>query len=279
MKTILRVVGWFLGLVLVVAGAGFAWAYMASQKRLEEVHAFETRAIAVPTDAPAVEEGKRLVAIRCAGCHGEQGEGRVMFDDAKIARLVAPSLGEAARKYDDAKLAALIRTGVRPDGRSMIVMPSQVYRHLTDEDLGRIIAYVKSLPASTAALPVNAIGPLGRVGLATGKFKLAVREIADAAEPPQAADAAGQKGRYLAQTICAECHATDLRGKTTPVFVSTDLRSVGAYDEAAFRKLIREGVAVGNRELPFMGPVSRNHLSKLDDDEIGALYGYLRALK
>ncbi len=108
-----------------------------------------------------------------------------MIDVPMIARIVAPNLTAATRRYDDAQLAAMIRHGVRPDGRSMIVMPSEAFVALDDGDLGRIIAFLRTLPAVAGPGASVALRPLGRVGLAAGQFKLAARLIADSAQPPR----------------------------------------------------------------------------------------------
>jgi hypothetical protein len=52
-------------------------------------------------------------------------------------------------------------------------MPSEVFIGLTDEDLGRIIAFLKTPPLVAGPGPGLELGPLGRIGLATGRFKLA----------------------------------------------------------------------------------------------------------
>ena len=275
---IIRFMGWLLGLVLVVIVAGAIWAYLVSGQKLATTYPFTPVKVALPTDAAAIEEGRRLATFRgCNGCHGKRGEGTVLFDDPKIARIVAPNLTAAAKKYDDAQLAGIVRSGVRPDGRSMVVMPSQEYLHLTDEDLGRILAWMRSLPPTDGLSPAFEVGPLGRVGIATGKLKVVAEEIKQGREPAAAKPGSiEERGRYLARTTCAECHATDLHGKTTPAYVSTDLRVVAAYDLEAFKTLLRKGVAIGGRELPFMGPTSRNHLAAMNDAEVEALFAYLK---
>ena len=279
MKTLLRAAGWLAVVVVVLALAGYAWAHVASQRELDTIHPFTAVPVVLPADAASLEEGRRLATIRgCNGCHGPRGEGRVLFDDPKIARIVAPNLTLAARKYSDAELAGMLKQGVRPDGRSMVVMPSQLYRHLTDADLARILAWLKGLPAVEGLGPDFSPGPLGRVGIAAGKLKVIAREISEGRDAPAApAGTPLARGRYLAITVCAECHGTDLAGKTTPAYVAPDLRSVRAYSAEAFTALVRKGVAVGGRELPFMGPISRDHLSRLDDAEIADLHAYLKA--
>ena len=69
---------------------------------------------------------------------------RVMFDDPKIARIIAPNLTAAVQRYSDSQLAAIIRNGVRPDGRSVVVMPAKAFLVMTDADISRIIGYLRS---------------------------------------------------------------------------------------------------------------------------------------
>jgi mono/diheme cytochrome c family protein len=195
-----------------------------------------------------------------------------------IAKIVAPNLTAAVRKYSDAQLAVIVRKGVRPDGRSVLVMPAEAYTWLTDADLGRIIASLRSLPPSPGPGPGISVGPLGHIGLATGKFKTVAQLIADAEPPPEATGEQAVFGRYLARTTCAQCHGTHLRGASTPDFTSPDLRIATAYSPEAFAALMRTGVGIGGRKLETMGPWARQTLSQFTDEEIAALYSYLHAL-
>jgi mono/diheme cytochrome c family protein len=149
---------------------------------------------------------------------------------------------------------------------------------LTDEDLGRIIAFLKSLPAIAGPGPSFSAGPLARVGLATGKYKLAAQLIADTVPPPVATNEEATYGRYLARTICAQCHGTNLRGTSNPDFTSPTLQVVAAYSPETFAQLLRTGVALGGRKLGVMSAQARDQLSHLTDSEIAALYSYLHAM-
>lgn len=201
-----------------------------------------------------------------------------MFDDPKIARVVAPNLTAAVRRYTDAQIAVIVRNGLRPDGRSVVVMPAEAFMGLTDADLGRIVAFLKSSPPLPGPGPDISIGPLGRLGLVTGKFNTAAELVATAVPPPAAASTETESGRYLARTICAACHGTSLGGDSNPDFTSPDLRVVASYPPEAFARLLRSGIALGDRELGIMGAQARNNLSHLTDPEIAALYSYLHAM-
>lgn len=280
MRKLLRSIGIGLGCLIALIVAAYAVVFGLSERILRHAYDLAAASLTVPTDPESIEEGQRLAVIRgCFGdCHGKQAEGQVFFDDPIIGRVVAPNLTAAVHRYTDAQLANIVRNGLRPDGRSVIIMPSEAFFSMTDADLGRVIAFLRSLPPESGPAPEVSVGPLGRIGLVTGKFKLAAQLIADTVPPPVATNEEAERGRYLARSICAECHGTSLQGDANPDFTSPDLRIVGAYSAEAFTRLLRTGVPLGERELVVMSDRARTGLSHLTDPEIGALYTYLHAL-
>ena len=280
-KRLLRWLGIAVGGVLAVALLALAAAYFVSEHIIQHRWAVPRTTVAVPTDTVSIAEGRRLAIVRgCfGGCHGKEAAGVVMFDEPLLARLVAPNLTAAVRKYSDAELDGIIRAGVRPDGRSTIVMPAEVFAGLTDADLGRIIAFLRSLPAAEGPGADIRFGPLGRVGLAVGQFKMTAQQLAEVVPPPEGQGEVATDGRYLARTICAQCHGTSLRGFSTPDFTAPSLQVVNAYPADSFTELLKAGVGLGGRSLPMMGPWARRNLSKLTDREIAALYSYLHAMQ
>ena len=267
------------GLVVLAIMAG-GIVYGLSERVLRRTYPVPVVALAIPGDAASIQEGRRLATIRgCFGdCHGKQAEGRILFDDPMIARIVAPNLTTALRHYTDAQIAVIVRNGVRPDGRSTVVMPAEAFAGMSDADLGRIIAFLRSLPVVPGPGADVVVGPLGRLGLATGKFKTVAQLVAETVPPPAASNPEAEFGRYLARTICAECHGASLRGATNPDFTSPDLRVVASYPPEAFARLLRTGVAIGERQLRVMSAQARNNLSLLTDSEMAALYDYLHGL-
>jgi cytochrome c553 len=279
-----RVVRWTivaLSSLLALIAVAYGVIYVLSERILHRTYDVPAATISIPTDAESIAEGRRLASTRgCFNdCHGKNAEGAVMFDEPMIARIVAPNLTASVRNYSDAQLEAIVRKGVRPDGRSMLVMPAEQFRWLTDADLGRILAFLKSLPAADGPGPGIAPGPIGRLGLVTGKFKTVAQEIADAKAPSEAKGEQATFGRYLALTTCASCHGTELRGASNPDFTAPDLRIAGAYSLEQFTDLMRKGEPIGGRKLETMGPMARKALSLLKDDEIAALYAYLHGMQ
>jgi cytochrome c553 len=280
MTRALRWTGIAVGSLLGLAVLGYAIVYALSERVLRHTYPTPVIALNVPTDPQSIQEGRRLATIHgCVhDCHGKEVEGRVMFDDPKIAQIVAPNLTAAVHRYSDAQLALIIRNGIRPDGRSLIVMPAEAFTALTDSDLALIIAFLKSLSPLPGPGPNIAMRPLGRLGVALGKFKPAAELISLTVLPPAATNQEAELGRYLARTVCAECHGTSLQGDVNPEFTSPDLRVVSAYTPETFARLMQTGVALGGRQLGVMSEQARNHLSQLTDSEISALYSYLHAM-
>jgi mono/diheme cytochrome c family protein len=280
MKRILRWLGMALGALAALAIIAYAAVYILSERILRRTYDVPPVAISIPKDPASIVEGRRLAVVRgCfGGCHGREVEGAVMFDEPMIGRIVAPNLTTAVRKYSDSELVGIIKNGVRPGGRSMMVMPSEEFVLLTGEDLGRIIAFLKSLPTVEGPGPSLSLGPLGRLGVATGKFKTVAQLTAETVPPPDATSEQAGYGRYLARTVCASCHGTGLRGDSNPDFTSPSLQVVAGYSPESFTQLLRAGVALGGRDLKTMSPWAREHLSHLTDSEIAALYSYLHTL-
>lgn len=236
-------------------------------------------AMALPSDAASIAEGHRLMLVHgCAGCHGPQGQGGELLDEPLIAHIVSPNLTQTVRSFSDADLATAIRHGVRPDGRTMIVMPSQAFAPLTDADLGRIVAYLRSMPPVDGPGREISIGPIGRIGLLLAKFKTSLQLVEDAWPPGPAADAQAERGRYLARTTCVVCHGADLRGASHPEGDAPDLHIVAAYSPEAFTTLMHTGRGLGDRKLGIMTGWAKAYLASLTDDEVAALYAYLHSM-
>lgn len=257
--------------------------YALSERVLRRDYALSSPAFAValPTDSASLAEGRRLAVTRgCyGGCHGERLGGSVFYEKPGIAKLIAPDLTAAARRYSDAELERIVRHGVRPNGRSVFGMPSQSFQELSDEDLARILAFVRSQPPENGLAPTLRVGPLGRIGLVTGRFEpvavIVRRDSVGAtyrAARPDGDDSLAL-GRYVARTACAECHGGHLRGGLGPALVVAT-----AYTPAEFDHLLRTGEGKTKRDLGLMSAVARSRFSKLTDGEVAALHAYLRTL-
>lgn len=266
--------------VLILAVLAVVVLYGASEYLLRRTHDVALAPIVVPASAESIAEGRRLATIRGCndGCHGKGVSGGEFFDGPwYYGGMVAPDLTRVAATHSDAELARVIRRGVRKNGRSTFGMPSTMFFHLTDADLGVIIAFLRSLPAGNGPETALRFGPLARLELVRKPYYAYATEIER--DSPWATEAELQgpqgRGRYLALTVCTECHAMNLKGSDDGS--APDLTVVGAYSTGDFARLMQEGVAIGERELPMMSGIARVRFSQFRDDEVQALYDFLTA--
>jgi mono/diheme cytochrome c family protein len=93
-------------------------------------------------DAASLERGRYLFASRgCVDCHGAKGGGAVFVDDGKGLRIAGPNIspgpGSVVAGYTPEDWVRSIRHGVNPKGHALMVMPSEDYNRLTDDDWPR----------------------------------------------------------------------------------------------------------------------------------------------
>ncbi len=250
--------------------------YGGSEYMLRQRHPLAGKAVPLPTDSASLAVGQHLVTLRgCLGCHGHRGEGEIFFSEPKIATLVAPNLTRAFATYSDTELDGIIRHGIRPNGRTLLGMPSVAFARLRDDDLAHMLAFLHGLPPVDGPGPEISVGPLGRLGLLTGQFSVSTKLVAEVANTPPVADSVAE-GSYLARTICTECHGPNLEGD--PGFSVPPLAIAATYSWPEFETLMRTGKARGNRELQLMSEVARGRFSQFTPEEMQALYAYLKTL-
>ena len=257
---------------LVVLGVIGLVVLPRSRAILDARHPAAPSAVHAVSSPQAVARGAHLVVVLdCIACHGKSLAGGLM--SLSSSAIYAPNLTLVSKTRSDAELDRAVRQGLRPDGRSELAMPSQVYAGLTDDEVAAIIAYLRSLPPKGANLAQPAPGLMLRVNLATGALKTEAARIAEA-KPPIEAGPRFEGGRHLAATACGQCHGTDLRGGSGSP--GPDLTVQGYYDRAQFHTLMRTGVGV-SENLELMSETASTSFSHFTDAEIDAIYDYLVA--
>lgn len=275
-KKILRWLG-FVTIGIVVLAAGAWWLVNARAQRefdkRYEVHL--TLSVPRPTDAGEVAEGRRLARLTgCTHCHGENLAGAVPLDIPKVARFVAPNLTTILPDYGDGQLVTLLRRGVRRDGAGAWFMPSQMHRHLHDEDIARISAWIRVMPRLDGITGVTEIRPLGKLIIAKGDFRSAAEEILRHEKAGVSRVPPG-RGAYLVMNLCSECHGQNLEGRPEAQN-APPLAVVKGYSLEQFSRLLRDGEAIGNRPLQLMRETARARFSYLNTDEVDAMYAFLK---
>lgn len=245
----------------------------------------------ISTDPEAIERGEYIFAAACAGCHNMDLSGGTVLDDPAIGFIAASNLttgqGGIGSTYTDADFVRAIRHGVGPDGKPLVLMPSQAYWYFSDEDLATLIAYIKSaLAVDNDPGEVN-IKPMGRILLALGLLDLlaANRIEHDAPRPPAPPRAVtAEYGEYLVNTNdCRACHGPDLTGARPPepgAPLAPNLTASGelaGWSAAEFIATIRTGVTPQRRTLdPNFMPWP--DYANLNDDDLTAIFLYLQSL-
>jgi len=176
MKKILKWIGIALGSLVALLVVAAVVLYILGSARVNKTFDIQPEAIPIPTDEASIARGQHLVEALtfCGGCHGENLGGEAFEDEPMIATFYAPNLtsgkGGVGATYSDADYVMAIRHGVSPQGRGLLIMHSDVYHNLSEQDLGAMIAYLKSVPAVDNELPELKIYPLGNIMVALGAF-------------------------------------------------------------------------------------------------------------
>jgi mono/diheme cytochrome c family protein len=207
---------------------------------------------------------------------------------------ITPDRDTGIGRYSDEELARMLRFGVRPNGET--VLPFMPFQNLSDEDLTALISYLRSQSPVRHEVAPHTINPLGRL---VNAFVLTPR---GPTAPPLASvprEVTPAYGRYLAHSVanCVGCHTRmDLRtgelvgptlagGAEHPStsepgkhFVAPNLTPderwgwLEGWSEDAFVARLRAGRSREGSPMPWEA------LSQMGEDDMRALYRYLRTL-
>ncbi len=289
LKYLLIGVGGLVTVVLLAVVGLYAW----SNGELAATVPQPTHAFSAPTDAAAVARGEHLVRAlaKCVDCHTQDLGGGTMIDDPAFAVLYAPNLttgrGGMLSGYSDAGLERAIRHGIARDGRRLLVMPSAEYQFLSDDDVGAIIAYLRTVaPVDRDPVPTK-IGPIARALHAKGDLPLfadvGVRH-AEESVPSVPIDSTVEYGKYLGEIGCSGCHGATYGGGKIPGTPpdwpppsNLTPTGIGHYSFADFQRALREGVRPDGSNLHPLMPIPATKL--MTELEFTALWKYLRTLE
>jgi mono/diheme cytochrome c family protein len=287
-KWVAILLGSLLGLILAILTALF----LVGTARLNRKYDISVENIPIPSDAESIAAGERWVQSICIGCHKADLSGGPFFEAPfgyTDAANLTPGKGGLGATFSDQDWIRSIRYGVRPDGKSALIMPSHYFWNFNDEDLGEIIAYLKSLPPVDQEIRKPHSNFLGRALLAAGMFGKAAlpaelifhdtrpTDIIEPGETPA-------YGEYLALVSgCQDCHGQDLSGgknadpaaKLAPNL--TPGGELAAWSETDFIKSIKEGITPSGRQLdPVQMPWE--HYRNFSEEELRAIWLYVQSL-
>lgn len=298
--------GVVIALLVVVGLAVFLFA-TETGKRL--IGRGEPQPLAPMTHEARLERGRYLVenVLDCFACHADvdwkgsgqpeestKGGGGRVYDDSFPFPIYAPNISPdpetGAGTWTDEQFRRALRDGIGHDGRKLLLfMPFEFFRHLTDEDLDAVIAYIRSIPPVKKKMPPIELPE---------EVRQAVGELSHVLPPrPQKGSPQAEHGAYLTTVAgCSFCHSsfhpgsgynpamvlaggTPLHGpwgQVASANITPDASGIAHYDEAMFLRTIREGAVNGVRPLNHIMPWRR--LRNMEDADLKAIFAYLRTL-
>jgi len=288
-----RVLLWIV-VVLVVTGAVASGGLVFATNRMlakKVVPPGTIEAIAIPEGNPsAIGRGKYLVdhALGCVDCHGKDLAGKAAIDDPMVGRIWAKNLtpgpGSAVKDYQAADWVRALRHGAGRDGRRLIVMPSEDFVTYSDEDLGAVIAYIKSLPPVAREDQGVHPGPLGRVLIATGQVQFAYDKIDHLKPRPDAQPGPTREWGEVLAGGCRGCHGETLSGGPIPGGppdwpparnITPHATGLAGWTFEQFEHAFRHGTRPDGTELKVM---PWKAYAGMTDSDVTAIWKYLQTV-
>lgn len=308
-----RVMKWLalggVGLVVTGALALVAVAETRWDRRFDapfpEIHA--------SSDPAVIERGRYLAygPAQCVVCHSADDRKAAVLAGEEVplvgghewrlpmgvirSRNITPNVETGIGRYSDLELARILRHGVAPDGRA--VLPFMPFQNMSDDDLRAVISFLRSQRPVHNVVPPNDVNLLGKAVLA-----MLIRPRGPSAPPPARSPggATVERGRYLATSVadCGGCHTQRnmLDGSLTAppfsggftftdpndpnrTFVSPNLTpdaatgAITSWSEDVFVARFRAGASIDGTPMPW------RVLGRMTDDDLRAIYRYLRSLE
>jgi mono/diheme cytochrome c family protein len=288
---ILKWIGIVLGVLIGIIVIAVLVLNVVANRNLNGPHEVAVETVEIPTDEAAIARGQYLATTvsLCSGCHGENLGGEVLIDEAPIGYIAAPNLtagqGGIGATYTDVDWVRALRHGVGSDGRAMGVMPSQWFHSYGDEDLGALIAYLKSVPPVDNELGPRRIDFPGTILFGVLGFSTLPYSLIDHTDQPtaQPAGATAEYGDYMTRIgVCRECHGAQLAGNTDPNGPPlgpnlTPGGDLATWSQDDFMLAIRNGLTPDGQTLdPEAMPWPA--FANMSDEELEAIWLYLQTL-
>jgi mono/diheme cytochrome c family protein len=300
MKRALRVVGYVLAVLLLIAGGTVT--YLNARKP----EMSPAPRLAIQRTSQRLARGEYLYRLAdCDGCHSERdytrfggpvvpggmGAGQVFTRDMGVPGTVVPpnitpDPETGIGTWTDGEKVRAIRDGVDKVGRTLFpMMPYEAYRQMSDEDVFSLVAYLDTLPSVKRTHPPTQLDfPVALL------IKSTPRPAGSVPQP----DLSGKvrKGEYLANIAgCRGCHTPSLGGGERFVapgllVVSANISpdpstGIGRWSEQDFVNKFAEYRDYAEHGPPKVGPSAFTlmpwlEFCRLPEEDLRAIYAYLR---
>jgi len=300
MKKFIKIIRWTF-IVLAVLITAIA-AIVASRQHL--TYKAEYPGIKASADTAIIARGRHLAysAAHCIDCHhkgnpdsliqlGKEvpltgGVSFVLPVGTIYSKNITSDVETGIGKYTDGEIARALRYGLHPDGTAVYdFMP---FHNTSDEDLTAIISFLRSQKPVKNVVPANKLNLIGNAVQAflvkpIGPTEPVIKSIIH--------DTSATYGKYLALSVaeCNGCHTKrDIAGKFTgepfaggadfdgiisPNLTPDSSGRIFLWTKKLFIERFRMGKLVDKSPMPW------NSFKRMTDDELTAIYKYLRTLQ
>jgi len=266
--------------------------------KLNERHDNPVSDIKVDGTPEQIARGEQL-AHSCVNCHtpGVQlplsgTDMAAKFPFPPLGTVYAPNLtpGGDIDDWTDGEVIRAIREGVHKNGRSLLVMPAETYRNLSDDDVQALVAYLRSQPATGGPTPGVHFNLLGALFTNLVDFRTAQQPVGSVTAPQPGTP---EYGKYMVDIRgCRSCHGDQLQGKLDtgepgPPPGPNLTKIVPQWTEEQFMNFFNTGQLPDGGTVPIVTfpsgfseprmpwPIVR---AATTDDELKAMYAYLHSL-
>jgi mono/diheme cytochrome c family protein len=302
MKTFAKILLFTLSGIVMAAGAGVGFL------QLRKPAMQQPRDIRIERTAERLARGKYIFNLAdCDGCHSprdfsrfdgpviesRRGSGTVMPPEMGLPGVVAPpnitpDLETGIGKWTDGERVRAIREGVDRDGRALFpMMPYASFRHMSDEDVYSLVAYLDSLP------PVRNVVPQTHLKFPVSLMIKSAPQPVKAPVPPPDHTNKAKYGEYLVTVAgCMGCHTPTLSGGekfvmgTGVVVVSANISpdiytGTGRWTEQDFVDRFTQYRDYAENGSPQVGPESFTlmpwlNFCRLPENDLRAIYAFIR---
>ena len=305
MKTVLKWIGIGLGGLIGLLLIGLVGLAIYAQVMFHHKVNRALYPLAADTSAAGLARGEYLVrdVIGCQGCHAVAPvEGQSPPRDAPLsgqaedvafgpiqlvfaASNLTPDAETGLGSWSDAEIARAIREGIGKDGEALAIMPSVMFRHLSDADTAAIVGYLRSLEPIRNPVPPVEANLVGKVVLAIGLFEPPNPAPAVSAPVPRPAAGTADYGGYMMDISgCRRCHGADLAGGPMPGAgpedpLAPNLTPAGelaGWSEDDFLRAMTTGMTPSGRILNTAMPWLE--YARWQTGDLQAVYTYLKAV-
>ena len=233
-----------------------------------------------------VKRGQYLADSFCTGCHSVNGE-LPLTGGVDLGKDIPLPLGSFVsvnfttagplKDWSDGEIFRALRNGMDRDGRWLLGMSNVRVRHMSDEDLQAVIAYLRSQPAvvNETQHPPDQPTFLAALMLGAGMLPEGQPPITGVITAPPKGPTVDYGEYILSYQDCRDCHGENLAGGTEGQLapVGPSLRVVKGWTQGQFITALRTGIDPGGHLLSDQMPWKA--LGRMDDEDLAAMYLYL----